>query len=165
MSEDVKNNENTEQAQGPEFSIQRVYIKDLSLEVADSPQVFLEKWEPELNLDVHTSTSALEESLHEVVLTLTVTVKLKEKTAFLVEIKQAGIFSLKGFSEEESRPMLGAYCPNLLYPYARQAITNVVAQAGFPQLYLSHINFDALFQQHEQEAASGAEAESSTEAS
>ena len=101
---------------------------------------------------MHTNTSALEENLHEVVLTLTVTVKLKENTAFLVEIKQAGIFTLKGFSDEESRPMLGAYCPNLLYPYARQAITNVVAQAGFPQLFLSHINFDALYQQHQQEA-------------
>lgn len=159
MTEENKTEAQAEQAKGPEFAIQRVYIKDLSLEVADSPQVFLEKWEPELNLDVHTSTSSLEQEMHEVVLTLTVTVKLKDKTAFLVEIKQAGIFLLKGFAEAEVRPMLGAYCPNLLYPYARQAVTNIVAQAGFPQLYLQHINFDALFQQHEQEAAAKESAE------
>ena len=155
MTEEKKATEatNTQEAaqQGPEFAIQRIYIKDLSLEVANSPQVFLEKWELELNLDVHTATNKVDENLHEVVLTLTVTVKLKEKTAFLVEVKQGGIFSMKGFGDTEMRPMLGAYCPNLLYPYARQTVTDVVTQAGFPQLYLQHINFDALYQQHEQE--------------
>lgn len=152
MTEENKTDANNQQ-QGPQFAIQRVYVKDVSLEVADSPKVFLEKWEPELNLDVHTNASQLETDLHEVVLTLTVTVKLKEKTAFLIEVKQAGIFMMKDFPQNEIHPMLGAYCPNLLYPYARQVVTNLVAQAGFPQLYLQHVNFDQLYQQHQQQAA------------
>ena len=151
-------NANVEQAQqdgtaGPQFNIQRLYLKDVSLEVANSPQVFLEKWEPELNLDVNTASSKLEDNIHEVILTLTATVKLKENTAFLVEVKQAGIFAMHGFADEEKKPMLGAFCPNLLYPYARQVITTLVAQAGFPPVYLQHINFDALYQQHEQQQA------------
>ena len=137
--------------QGPEFGIQRIYIKDLSLEVPDSPAVFLEQWEPALNLDLKTNTSSIEENLHEVELTVTVTVKLKEKTAFLVEVKQAGIFSLKDFPEDQVKPMLGSFCPNILYPYAREAITSAVTKAGFPQLYLTPVNFDALYQQSQEQ--------------
>ena len=133
--------------QGPEFGIQRIYIKDFSLEVPNSPAVFLEEWKPHLNLDLKTNTKKLEDDLHEVELTVTVTVKLEENTAFLVEIKQAGIFSLKDFPEDQIRPMLGSFCPNILYPYAREAITSAVMKAGFPQLYLTPVNFDALYQQ------------------
>ena len=154
-----------EQAQGPEFSIQRIYVKDLSLEVPDSPAVFLKKWEPQLHLDIGTATSKVEDNLHEVVLTLTVTVKLEEDTAFLVEVKQAGIFSLKGFPEDQIKPMLGSYCPNVLYPYAREVVTDVTVRAGFPQLYLTPVNFDALYQQHlEQEQSQTSEVKAETEA-
>lgn len=136
---------------GPEFGIQRIYVKDLSLEVPDSPAVFLKKWEPHLNLDLKTNTSTIEENLHEVELIVTVTVTLEEKTAFLVEVKQAGIFSLKDFPEDQIKPMLGSFCPNVLYPYAREVITSAVTNAGFPQLYLTPVNFDALYQQSQQQ--------------
>ena len=112
---------NGQAASQPEFAVQRLYIKDLSLEVPNSPQIFLKAWEPEINLDLATQSNVIsegDEPVHEVVLTVTVTVKLKEDVAFLVEVKQAGIFSLKGFPDEELKPMLGSYCPNLLYPYA-----------------------------------------------
>ena len=148
---DTKTTQGSEQANGPEFAIQRIYIKDFSLEVPDSPKIFLEKWEPELNLDLGTKTEKIEDNLHEVVLTVTVTVKLKETTAFLVEVKQAGIFSLNGFPEDQLKPMLGSFCPNILYPYAREAVTDAVVKAGFPQLYLTPVNFDALYQQHQEQ--------------
>ena len=162
MTEATNNANESKDAAGAEFSIQRLYVKDLSLEVPDSPSVFLEKWEPQLHLDLSTATKAMQQdNLHEVVLTLTVTVKLAEKTAFLVEVKQAGIFSINGFPEDQLKPMLGSYCPNILYPYAREAVTDAVVRAGFPQLYLTPVNFDALYQQSlEQESqASSKEAE------
>lgn len=143
-------------AEGPQFAIQRVYIKDMSLETPNSPQIFLDKWEPVLNMDLSTNANKLnDEGVYEVVLTVTVTVKLGEqkdaKVAFLVEVKQAGIFSLVGFDEEQIKPMLGSFCPNILYPYAREVVTDAVMRAGFPQLYLAPVNFDALYQQHHKE--------------
>lgn len=156
--------DDNKQENGPEFSIQRLYVKDLSLEVPDSPSVFLEKWEPQLHLDLATATNAMQDNLHEVVLTLTVTVKLDEKTAFLVEIKQAGIFSITGFPEDQLKPMLGSYCPNVLYPYAREAVTDAVVRAGFPQLYLTPVNFDALYQQSLEQKEETPAAEEETKA-
>ncbi|OGT45559.1 MAG: protein-export chaperone SecB [Gammaproteobacteria bacterium RIFCSPHIGHO2_12_FULL_38_11] len=142
----------TEQ-QGPEFAIQRLYVKDLSLETPNSPKSFLEPWEPQLHMDLATDASLiLEEGVREVVLTVTVTVKLKEKVAFLVEVKQAGIFAMKGFNDEQSRHMLGSYCPNILYPFAREVVSDAVMRAGFPQLYLAPVNFDALYEQSQKEA-------------
>ncbi|MBW5802684.1 protein-export chaperone SecB [Coxiella endosymbiont of Ornithodoros amblus] len=135
---------------GPEFAIQRLYIKDLSFEAPRSPQVFLEEWQPELNMDLATKVNDLGEDNHEVVLTVTVTVTMKESHIFLAEVQQGGIFTIKNFPKEEMRPMLGSFCPNILYPYAREAITDMVVRGGFPQLYLTPVNFDALFEQHEQ---------------
>lgn len=133
---------------GPEFAIQRMYVKDLSLETPNTPQIFLDAWEPQMHMDISTDASLiLEEGIREVVLTVTVTVKIKEKVAFLVEVKQAGIFSLKGFSEEQVHQMLGSFCPNILYPYAREVVTDAVMRAGFPQLYLAPVNFEALYEQ------------------
>ena len=105
-------------------------------------------------MDLSTKTQALENSTHEVELTVTVTVKVKETTAFLIEVKQAGIFTISGFPEEQLGPRLGSFCPNVLYPYAREAITSAVMKAGFPQLYLAPVNFDALYEQHRQQAES-----------
>lgn len=143
--------QNTEQQQQRQFAIQRIYVKDMSVEVPNSPKIFLENWEPELNMDLGTKADPLENNTYEVVLTLTITVKIKTNVAFLVEIKQAGIFTLQGFPEEQLRPMLGAFCPNILYPYARATVTDLVIRAGFPQLYLTPVNFDALYEQHERE--------------
>src|SRR3990167_4842149 len=138
----------------PEFAIQRLYVKDLSLETPNTPQIFLDTWEPKMHMDIATDASlALEEGLREVVLTVTVTVKLKEKVAFLVEVKQAGIFSLKHFTDEQSQHMLSSFCPNILYPYAREVVSDAVMRAGFPQLYLAPINFDALNEQRKKSEA------------
>ncbi len=143
------------EGEGPEFAIQRIYIKDLSLECPSSPNIFLEEWEPELDMDLATDAkNKLEDNVYEVVLTVTVTVKVKDKTAFLVQVKEAGIFTLAGFDEEQLRPMLGSFCPSILYPYAREVVTDAVVRAGFPQLYLSPVNFDALYEQHEGQGAS-----------
>lgn len=142
--------QNPEQPQR-QFAIQRIYAKDMSVEVPNSPKIFLEHWEPEMNMDLATKAEPLENNTYEVVLTLTITVKIKTAVAFLVELKQAGIFTLQGFPEEQLRPMLGAFCPNVLYPYARATVTDLVTRAGFPQLYLTPVSFDALYEQHERE--------------
>lgn len=141
------------QSQQPEFAIQRMYVKDLSLETPNTPKIFLEPWEPEMHMDLATDASTvLEDGVREVVLTVTVTVKIKTKVAFLVEVKQAGIFALKGFTDEQLQHMLGSFCPNILYPYAREVVTDAVMRAGFPQLYLAPVNFDALYEQQKEQA-------------
>lgn len=143
-------------ASDQEFGIQRIYVKDLSLECPNSPAIFLQDWEPELNLDLGTDAkNDLGDGVREVVLTVTATVKVKDKVAFLVEVKQAGIFSLKGFEKDQLKHLLGSFCPNILYPYAREAVTDAVVRAGFPQLYLAPVNFDALYEQHLQEEGEG----------
>lgn len=139
------------QSNEPQFMIQRLYIKDISLEVPNSPAIFLKEWKPELKLDLGTKANDLGENAQEVVLTVTVTVSIENETAFLVEVKQAGIFTIENFPEDQIKPLLGSYCPSVLYPYAREAVTDLVVKAGFPQLYLSPVNFDALYQQHEAE--------------
>lgn len=133
----------------PEFAIQRLYVKDMSFEAPNAPQVFLQEWRPELNMDLATKANDLGDNNHEVILSVTVTVKMQDKTIFLVEVHQGGIFTIKNFPQEQLRPMLGSFCPNILYPYAREVITDVVVRGGFPQLYLAPVNFDALFAQHE----------------
>ncbi|MEJ2645133.1 MAG: protein-export chaperone SecB [Gammaproteobacteria bacterium] len=138
--------------QGPQFAIQKIYLKDASLETPNSPTVFTQEWNPEINLQLNSDATAVAEDVHEVVLSLTVTAKLGEKTAFLAEIQQAGIFTLQGFEQNDLGPMLGAYCPSVLYPFAREAVADLVAKGGFPQLLLSPINFDALYAQRSQEA-------------
>jgi preprotein translocase subunit SecB len=135
-----------------EFVIQKVYIKDVSFETPNSPAIFTQKWEPNVNLELSTSGRALAEGVHEVVLSLTVTAKIGDKTAYLVEAQQAGVFTIRGFSEQELAPMLGSFCPNVLFPFAREAVAELVAKGGFPQLILAPVNFDALFAQHMQRA-------------
>jgi preprotein translocase subunit SecB len=146
----LNGSQNTEESQR-QFGIQRIYVKDMSVEVPNSPKIFLQNWEPEMNMDLNTKADPLENNTYEVVLTLTITVKIKTQVAFLVEVKQAGIFTLQGFPEDQLRPMLGAFCPNVLYPYARATVTDLVVRAGFPQLYITPVSFDALYEQHERE--------------
>ncbi|MEA3242937.1 MAG: protein-export chaperone SecB [Pseudomonadota bacterium] len=140
--------ENKAQAgDGPHFGIVRVYLKDVSFETPNSPEVFRQDFKPDVNLQLNTSVNKLEDSLYEVVLNVTVTSKQDDKTGFLVEVQQAGIFELKGYDEAQKGSVLGAYCPNTLYPFAREAISDLVVKGGFPQLLLSPINFDALYTQ------------------
>ena len=145
MAEDntqAQSNENQ-----PEFAILRVYLKDVSFETPNSPEIFTEEWEPEINLQLSSGVKMVEDGIYEVVMSVTVTAKQGEKTGFLVEVEQAGIFTLKGFDEEQLGSMLGAYCPNVLYPFAREAISDLVVKGGFPQVLLAPINFDALYAQ------------------
>jgi preprotein translocase subunit SecB len=143
-----------EEQQAPEkqFSIQKIYTKDLSFETPSSPKIFTEKWEPTVDLNLSSQIQALESSLFEVALTITITVKSIDTIAYLVEVSQAGIFTLSGFTEEEMGPMLGSFCPNILFPYAREAVSDLVAKGGFPQLLLAPVNFDALYAQQLQYA-------------
>lgn len=134
-----------------EFGIQKIYIKDVSFETPNSPSIFRDQWQPDVNLQLNNNVNQLDDGIHEVVLTLTVTAKIEDKTAFLIEIQQAGIFNIKGYSEQEMGAMAGAFCPNILFPYAREAISDIVTRGGFPQLLLAPINFDGLYQQHLQQ--------------
>jgi preprotein translocase subunit SecB len=139
--------EQEKETKNPEFNIQRLYIKDISFETPNSPEMFKTEWKPEVNVDLHVENKLLEEDVHEVVLKVTITTKLDKKTAFLAEVSQAGIFTLKNFADEQFKAMLGSFCPNILFPYAREAVSDLTNRGGFPPLYLAPINFDALYQQ------------------
>ena len=134
-----------------QFQLQKIYLKDTSFETPNSPEVFTENWEPEVNVELQTEAKPLLDDVHEVVLTVTVTAKLGEKTAYLVEVHQAGVFTLAGFGDSERAQMLGSYCPNILFSYAREAISDFVGKGGFPQFLLAPVNFDALYAQHMQQ--------------
>ncbi|MCC5792595.1 MAG: protein-export chaperone SecB [Legionellaceae bacterium] len=137
----------------PQFLIQRIYMKDMSFEAPGAPQTFQQKWEPDLALDLHTENNKLENDIYEVTLHVTATVKNQGATAFLAEIKQAGIFTISGVAGEQLEHLLGSFCPNILYPYAREAITSEVLRGSFPQLVLAPINFDALYMQKKEQEA------------
>lgn len=143
----------TEQQQ-PQFGIQRIYTKDVSFESPNTPAIFREEWKPQVKLDLNTKTTQLDENTYEVVLTLTVSAALKEQTAFLCEVQQAGIFAIAGFPDETRDQMLGAYCPNILFPYAREVVDTSVVKGSFPALMLAPVNFDALYLQNKQAAPS-----------
>ncbi len=145
-------NTNPEQS-GPQFALQRIFTKDISFETPNSPAIFTEKWEPSVNIDLNTANRPLQEGVYEVTLTITVTTKLGEKTAYLAEVQQAGIFVLNGFNEQDLGGMINSYCPNVLFPFAREVIADLVNKGSFPQLLLAPINFDALYAQHLQQAA------------
>lgn len=155
MADEINNHE----AQ-PEFHIQRIYTKDVSFEAPNTPHIFQKEWQPDVKLDMDTKTNVLAESVYEVVLTLTVTCTLGEETAFLCEVKQAGIFTVGNLPEPQLAHCLAAFCPNILFPYAREVVANMVSKGSFPQLNLAPVNFDALFAQHmEQVQAQQAPAE------
>jgi len=143
--------------EGPLFSIARIYVKDVSFEAPHAPEIFREEWKPDVNVDLQTKTDRLEDTVYQVLLHITVTVKMKEKVAFLVEVHQAGIFTLQGFSQEQLGHTLGSLCPTILYPYARETISDIVTRGGFPQLLLAPVNFDALYLQHLEQQKKGAQ--------
>ncbi|NOS90027.1 MAG: protein-export chaperone SecB [Methylococcaceae bacterium] len=134
-----------------QFSIQKIYTKDMSFETPNSPHIFTEQWEPSVDFNLGSHVESLDNGLYEVSLTLTITVKSGEQVAYLVEVNQAGIFALGGFTEQELGPMVGSFCPNILFPYAREAVSDLAARGGFPQLLLAPVNFDAIYAQHLQQ--------------
>ena len=134
-----------------QFSIQKIYTKDLSFETPNAPKIFREKWEPAVDFNLATHADKLDADVFEVVLTVTITVKSTDMVAYLVEVKQAGIFTIENFSDPELNAMLGSFCPNILFPYAREVVSDLVSKGGFPQLLLAPVNFDALYNQHLQE--------------
>ena len=145
--------ENEQQKDQREFAIQRIYTKDISFETPNPPEVFQMEWKPESNLNLNTQVRALAEGAYEVELVATVTTKLQDKTAYLIEVKQAGIFTVKGFNEQETSQMLGAFCPNVLFPYIREVVSDLVTKGSFPQMILTPVNFDALYMQHQKHLA------------
>lgn len=147
-------------AQQPEFNIQRIYIKDVSFECPNSPAIFQQEWKPEVKLDLDTRSTKLADNVFEVVLSLTVTAKDGETVAFLCEVQQAGIFSVESLNEGQLAHCLGAFCPNILFPYARETISSLVSRGSFPQLNLAPVNFDALFASYVQQAQAAEAAKS-----
>lgn len=136
------------QTQAPQFEIQRIFVKDLSFEAPNTPHTFVEEWKPEVSLNLETKSNRIQDNVHEVVLSITATVTTAKKNAFLIEVQQAGVFLINGFPSEQLHQMLGSFCPNILFPYAREVISDLVVRGGFPQLILAPVNFDALYAQH-----------------
>lgn len=136
----------------PAFNIQKIFVLDQSFEAPHSPDAFTGSWAPEANLEMNTHFEKLDETAYQVVLKMTVTTKNQDKTAFVIELKQAGIFTLQNIPADQVEPLLLAYCPNTLFPYARENIATAVFRGGFPELNLSPVNFDALYWQSKQQA-------------
>ena len=153
--------EKTQQATEQTFGIQRLYLQDSSFESPNTPAIFAQEWNPELNLDLSTQSKSLENDLHQVQLKVTATVKVASKVAFIAEVTYAGIFVIQHFEKEIEKQMLGSFCPNILYPYIRTIITNMVMEGGFPNLYLAPVNFDALYIQQKERLAHEKNASSS----
>jgi preprotein translocase subunit SecB len=141
-----------------QFAMQRIYTKDLSFESPSTPDVFKKQWQPKVNVDLNTKSNKIDEQGNfEVVLSITITAKVDEDTAFLVEVQQAGIFLVTGFEGEDLRRILGTAAPNILFPYARETIDGLCVKGGFPAVMLAPVNFDALYQQALAQATSQAE--------
>lgn len=156
MSDEIQTNE-AAQGQEPQFAIQRIYMKDVSFETPNSPAIFQVEWKPDVQLDLDTKSTKLADDTYEVVLSLTVTVKVEEQTAFLAEVQQAGIFTIGNMPEPQLAHAIGAFCPNTLFPYARESIASLVNRGSFPQLNLAPVNFDALFASYMQQRAAQAQ--------
>ena len=139
-----------DQPTGPQFALQRIYLKDSSFESPGSPGVFQGQWTPKINFDIKSKHEKLQDDIYEVVLVLTVEAQINEKVAFLVEVHQAGVFAAQGFDEPQIEQMLATVCPTILFPYAREAIDSLVLKGSYPALALAPINFDAIYQQQKQ---------------
>ena len=142
-----------EQNEQPVFGIEKLYVKDLSVEVPNAPQIYLEREAPQVEIQLGTSGNGLGDGVYEVVLTVTVTAKLEEKTVFLVEVGQAGIFRIMNVPNEQIEPLIAVACPNILFPFAREAVSDAVTRAGFSPIVLQPVNFEAMYMQRLQEQA------------
>lgn len=138
-------NQAGEQQAQPQFALQRIYVKDISFESPNAPEIFQGEWKPQVNLDLNTNSNKISDNNYEVVVSLTVTAKVGDKTAFIVEIQQAGIFHIVGIEGDQLGQTLGAFCPNILFPYAREAVDNLISRGSFPALMLAPVNFDAIY--------------------
>lgn len=144
-----------QQAAMPVFNIEKIYVKDLSVEVPNAPAIFLERDAPQMDLQINTQSAPVDNGFYQCILTLTVSAKIKDKNAFMVELQQAGIFRIENIPQEAMEPALSVGCPNILFPYAREAISDAVMKAGFPPLMLQPVNFEILYMQQQQAQASG----------
>jgi len=146
-----------EPQQQPIFGIEKIYAKDLSLEIPHAPDVFLSSDQPQVDVQLHNAGSAIGEGLYQVVLTVTVTAKAGEKTMFLVEVAQAGIFQIRNVPDGDLEPLLATACPTIIFPYARETVSDIINRAGFPPVYLAPVNFEAIYlqrlQQEQEQAA------------
>ena len=144
--------------QQPVFNIEKIYVKDMSLEIPHAPGIFLQREQPQIDMQLHNEANKIDDGYYESSITVTVTAKLGEQTMFLAEATQAGIFQIRNVPEGDMDPVLGIGCPNILFPYARECITSLVSRGTFPQLNLAPVNFDALFMNYlQQQAGEGAE--------
>ena len=164
MSDNNSSNGAAGAAEQAQFTIQKIYVKDVSFEVPGAPAIFNEPGQPQLELNLNQKVARAADGVFEVVLGITLTCKVNEKVVYLAELEQAGLYGLAGFDERTLDMMLGTYCPNVLFPYARQAIGDLIAQGGFPPFYLQPINFEALYaeglrRRAEAQANAGAPAE------
>lgn len=137
------------------FNIDKIYLKDLSLEIPNAPHVFTERESPRVDISIHNEAKQLEAGVYEVVLTATVTAKHNDKTAFLIEAAQAGIFQIRNFPQEELAAAINVTCPSALLPFARETVANILSRAGFPPVVLPHIGFESVYQQRLQEQQQG----------
>lgn len=139
----------------PLFNIEKIYIKDLSVEVPNAPAIFLEREAPQMEMQINTQSSGVENDIYQTILTLNISAKIKDKTAFAVEIQQAGIFRIQNLPKEALEAALAIGCPNIIFPYAREAVSSAVLNAGFPPLMLQPVNFELLYMQQQQAKAAG----------
>ncbi|KQU74812.1 MULTISPECIES: protein-export chaperone SecB [unclassified Rhizobacter] len=147
----------SDDTQTPVFQIQRLYLKDMSLEQPNSPQILLEQTQPQVDINLGLAAEPVAEGVYEVSVTATVTTKVADKTLFLVEAKQAGIFEIRNIPEDQLQPIIGIACPQIIYPYLRAVISDICTRAGFPPVLLAEVNFQAMFEaQQQQQAANGA---------
>jgi len=139
----------------PVFQIQRMYLKDLSLEQPNSPQILLEQQQPQVDINLGMGASGIADGVYEVTVTATVTTKVGDKVLFLVEAKQAGIFEIRGVPEEQMQGLISIVCPQMIYPYLRAIVSDVCTRAGFPPILLTEVNFQAMFEAQQAQAAQG----------
>ena len=150
----------SEQNTQPVFSIEKLYVKDLSVEVPGAPQIFLERENPQINVQLSTAGRAIEDGVYEITLTVTVDAKISEdRTLFLIEVAQAGIFQIRNVPQDDLEPVMMIGCPNILFPYAREAVSDAVTRAGFQPVLLAPVNFETLYQSQRQQAAARANGE------
>ena len=140
--------------QQPAFNIEKIYVKDLSLEIPNAPGIFLEREAPQVNLQLNTKSEMIKDELYEVQVMVTVTAKVKDTVMFLVEVHQAGIFRIRNVPENEIAPVLGIGCPNIIFPYLRETVSDIVSRAGFPPVILNPVNFEAIYTQSQQRTES-----------
>ncbi len=141
-----------EKAADKRLSITKIYLKDFSFESPQAPAIFRQgDWKPQTNLNLRSAHSSIEDDHHEIILTITIEAKENDKTCFLVELQQAGLFEIAGYEGDELEAIVGSFCPNILFPYARESIASIIQKGGFPEFVLQPVNFDALYMQSKQQ--------------